>query len=337
MKALLQPLRSYLCFALLLIFLVPSAQAQQLDTIEWAPQGATWLYHNFCRWCREDTKVAYEGDSIINGQLVKRMNLYGRNYVCGPDTNGSGTWICAPVIDRFVRTDFLFNRNDSIFWLKNGQFELLYCFAASVGNSWAIPQGYPFNTSPCSALPNNDSVVISKVDTLTFSGKKFISYNTNSIHNKWGIGTVIQNIGSLLCPFTTALDSNCSAYSSNAPTIFSSEGLSCYYDSKRGYIDFSASNHLLNCHGEITAVYSAERNKDLSFVFPNPANRFIEIHCADFVGGEIEIIDVLGRTQQKSMLNSAKQIDISELPEGAYTIVFQRKSQPAKTLRFVKQ
>ena len=56
-------------------------------------------------------------------------------------------------------------------------------------------------------------------------------------------------------------------------------------------------------------------------IFPNPANDFIQIEAADFVGKELSILDLMGRQIANYKIESASfQIDISKYSSGLYLL-----------------
>ncbi len=304
----------------------------QVDTIEWAPKGATWLYRTFCQSCRIDAKLVYEKDTIIDGDSVKKMNLYARNYVCGPDPNGSGNWIFSIITDNLYRSDYLFNRNEYVFWYQDGQFKLLFCFKTDIGDSWKVPHGYTL-LAPCDTLPLSDSVFVTAIDTQINSGKKFISYKTSSKNNIWGIDKLIKNIGSQQSPYPFPEYNSC--INAHTPSFFITEGISCYYDTKRGYVNFSTSDLTQDCYGEITAIPPVLSDMSYFTVYPNPTSTVLNIQFSTPSEVHYQIFDILGEQYKEGTLFENK-VDVSSLPTGCYLIrLFDNKTEN-RTIRFIK-
>lgn len=305
----------------------------QVDNIEWAPIGATWLYTTFCQSCKVDARLVYINDSIVNGQEVKKMNLYQRNYICSPDPNGSGNLICSSFTESLIRSDFMFNRNDSVFWLQNSEFDLLYCFGANQGDAWKINQGYTLIT-PCDTLPLFDSALVNKKDTLLYSSMKYVACHTKSKNNNWAIGTVVKNIGSLRSPFPSPEYNNCII--DHTPYFLITEGLSCYYDSKRGYVNFSPSNTTQDCQSSITAVPQLILDNTFFEIYPNPANSILTVKILNSIDWSYQIYDLLGKKYSDNKFTNTNQIDVSGLKTGCYLLQLTDNNGNNQVSRFIK-
>lgn len=56
----------------------------QVDTIEWAPKGATWLYRITSQSALEYYKLVYAKDTTIDFTSVKQIKIYYVSYIGVP-------------------------------------------------------------------------------------------------------------------------------------------------------------------------------------------------------------------------------------------------------------
>jgi len=300
------------------------ASAQTRDTFAWSPPGATWIYSASGWQIQYFWKLKYEGDTIYNGLLVKKLNLYQVDYYpIGPNWNRSR--------EALKRSDLFYQSNDTVYWLQQNGFEPLYIFSAQVGDSWPIYETdayyyYP-HTQP---LDTVDTVRVSSLGAYTCQTPPTnyqydlvnVQYNPN-----WNISRFIRNIGGLNVPYpvpnylgwdTSIID--------GGPDL--PQELYCYYDSLRDYRFFSTQNDDFPCWA---LVYDYDRAISVDEYQPNlPPLRCVYKPNAqqlalifpqewEIFPVRVHIYNSLGQLWGQHSLNQSADVDISALPQGFYT------------------
>ncbi len=320
-------------FLLAFLFLISlNVQSQDLDTLPWAPKGATWLYVGAFYDGLFYGKFTYAYDTIVLGRIAKKI-AYSQFeiYYQGQYTSRTKEY--------FVKDYFFYESHDSIFWFNKTQFDLLYIFNPKVTSTWKIPKNnfvtYSVNQSKCIDSFNIDSntIQVRDITELTYGSKMYgVISTTNS--SFWSIGSsIINNIGPMDRPLFPTKGQKCSSMSEffGVP-----ENLSCYYDSKRGYINFRNYNN--DCQGLITS------NNDLNIkslnsliISPDPVQNTLNIE--NNFGNtikSIKIFDFIGREFISIENYSNTDINVAHLPNGMYVLKVLTVDNNFVSSKFVK-
>lgn len=276
-------MRKLYIFLFFAVGLAGGAKGQQ----PFAPVGAKWHY----------TEVSMTGPEISYTWFESVKDTIVANQSCRKIIGSSG---CA------WKADYLFDRNDSVFFYNNAiqQFDLLYNFAASVGDSWTIH--HPVNWGG-----DNDSttLTVDSTSSITIDGVNLKVLYTRAINegnnNWWSFkGEHIQRIGAAyLFPVFGACDP--------VPG-----GLNCYQDST---IFYKKSQYDCDYISSINAI----DNKRLS-IYPNPVQELLYIDYDGTILYEnivVEITDLLGKIIYKQSLLSQEnslRIETADWSKGLY-------------------
>jgi Secretion system C-terminal sorting domain len=298
----------------------------QVDTHPWSPTGATWLYRGSSLTSQLYFKLSYQKDTLFSGKNVKKIVVSKFEYIGIPPN-------LVRTKETFVRNEYMYNSQDSVFWYNDNTFQLLYLFSASNGSSWAI-QKSNYYTCLDSGTPNTNLITVRNTQQVSIGGRQFNIIDANP-QPYWTIGTrIIKNIGPTRSPFPVPGSLGCPIVDGN---IGLPESLSCYFDNTRGTIDMDGVG---NCQGLITKTNNLDKNESKLFVIsPNPVINNLQIRNNSFVEIEsINVFDMLGKQYLtvKNINNSNPDIDVSSLPDGMFVIVLHTSNKLNHSIKFVK-
>lgn len=113
------------------------------------------------------------------------------------------------------------------------------------------------------------------------------------------------------------------SWSIGEPIITTSEGFS---------MDVTQGFHQSNIH-----VVSVENNEEIGIsIYPNPTNNFVNIESEKPL--RVSIMDISGRLiRVVDVTDSNKQVDVTDLSRGTYTLIFESAGKIVKTVKIVKQ
>jgi hypothetical protein len=299
----------------------------QVDMHPWAPTGATWLYRASSQTSQLYFKLSYQKDTSFSGKNVKKIVVSRFEYIGIPPN-------LVRTKEVFVRNEYMYNSQDSVFWYNDNTFQLLYVFSAVNGSSWDIQKSNYFTCINGSSTPNSNLLTVRAVQEATMGSRQFTVIDANP-QPYWTIGTrLIKNIGSTRTPFPLPGNLGCSVIDGN---IGQPDGLICYYDNLRGSIDFGGFG---NCQGLITKIKNPDENVSKSFaLFPNPTSSNLQlVNSLSLEVESVNILDMLGKQHisLRNMGSNNLEIDVSSLPNGMYVIVLQTSNKINHTIKFVK-
>lgn len=287
-----------------------------------APAGAAWHFDWWSFYpCEEGFEViAYESDTVILGMQCQKLSrtLYDFTFACMGQTNHD--IIYQPVI-------FIYQNGDTVFWLSNSRFEILYNFGAQPGDEWVTER---FDTGwVC------DSISTIHVDTVGIDTINGEALRWLAVHTVWGSptgtnGRIYERLGSLqhlLPPLFVYCDSS---------IIVDGGGYKfhCYEDAT-----FSLYNAGTNdCEYLLMDVAENIFQSSISIV-PNPGTDYVNMKNSSGKIKSVSVYDCLGR--KVPGLNSIdgdamRKYDIQNLETGIY--FFEIITTTGKDiLRFIKQ
>jgi Secretion system C-terminal sorting domain len=296
----------------------------QVDTNAWSPRGATWLYKTIAQVGLSYLKIVYQRDTFLLGKNVKEMVVARINYV-GIAPN----WVRGN--ENFVFNTYMYSAHDSVFWLHNNQFQLLYVFNASIGTSWEIQ---PNNIFTCvnQAVATTNLITVRNVQQMLIANRLFTVIDANP-QRSWTIGTrILKNIGSMQNPFPIPSNSNCPLPDGNAGVP---ESLMCYQDAIRGILDFGNAG---NCASLITNNEDVHSYKNARFaIFPNPLTSILNLTNPDFIPiKQLSITDIVGNQQLIMNYRNEDRVNIESLADGMYILTIHTLNQGNYSIKFIK-
>jgi hypothetical protein len=290
------------------------------QSTSWINQGAKWNYKFWAPGILGNDKIEYTNDTIIMGktcQVLKTTRFYyGQNFPWNP---------LVLMSSQLLPNRYTYNHGDTVFYLNNNQFHLLYNFAAQPNERWNL--GVDTNYFNCSkSITIVDSIATELIGATTHR----ILYTKDSLNSSVSVeGKIIEHIGSLNYLFP--LDRNCDPQIIVDFYIFT---FSCFEDSSTSYLLVNPDECNNPYHvGIFTPTFESKQ----FFCYPNPANNYFTIEKSIFEFAQLEIKDILGKTLLADEMRTTKHtIDVSTFAPGIYFIKVTTANQQ-QTIKVIKQ
>lgn len=251
-------------------------------------------------WVNPNTEITegksqyyLSGDTILNNKTYRKV--IGRS----PNNLAQPTYYIGAIREESGK---VFKQYTDYETMVMGEF-LLYDFTVKVGDTIR-------STSPSGELSRKP--VVTKIDTielLTGEKRKRFSFNGAS---EW-----IEGIGSINGFFTP---------SEELAIGYSIPYLVCY---KQGGIEYYKNNNLCpdgTCCDAITGLENPKQVDQISFLSPNPTNRFIQFNFSENIEQykSIKLFDSLGNLLQNfTKTNNNLALDLSNYSSGLYFVVIE--------------
>ncbi len=272
---------------ILLAFLCPLFLAAQ---VEFAPVGATWYfdYDYGAPWKLGYAKVEVTGIDTIQGRACKRIE--SKNHLGGID------WGCSyfyPVLQ-------VYQKNDLVYFYREGTFQLLYNFGAQVGESWAVKIP-PFSS--------NDSLIIlvDSVYTIQVNGQDLRVQRVNFPNQivetvmDWG-SVIVEGVGNL--EYAVPQHGLCD------PQIY---GLRCYQDDS---LDLQFISY--PCDSVKHYVDTRESIIRSGLFTPNPVLGNTVVLADNIDADRIVLQNALGATKKTFLFLNGRTLEIADVEPGVY-------------------
>jgi len=279
--------------------------ALQISAQDFAPIGALWHYDE---GTANSELISYETIESIADTMISTVSC--RKLI---KTSRYGL---TPVLSDI----FMYSRNDSVFFLADNEFHLLYDFSADKGDT--IILGY-YTNHDGTAL----KMIIDSTSEISINGQiRKLQYVTSGdgISIEFG-GIVISGIGNIEYMFPHY-------------DMWNEGPLRCYEDSICGL--FKNSRHTNNgwnfqdCDQIITGINEAGLANGVS-LYPNPTTSLLNISNLD-QKTEYVIIECYGRSLKGGFLLPSETINIEDLPDGIYSILLINNKIKTITRRIIK-
>lgn len=281
------------------------AQAQ----LEFAPIGAEWYYSKYTS--HNPPTFGYVKHTSLKDSIIENKKVRVIEIIDHPNDTTA----------RLIGHEYIMQKGDTVYYWKNGQFNMLYNFAMQKGDTIHL---YSEMTNRCMDI-NDSNYGWNKVDSVfafNANGVSLKAYNSSGHnHSVWGFeNTSLEVIGNLqyLLP-------------QNIDCVYDGIGwfgnLRCYIDDSIGFLKL---DEHIGCDSTTTWPVSAKllRNDKLFKCFPNPAYNevFIELHSQPTLGSyHIEIVNMLGSKLLEAGIKDHKVvIDVGNLPKGSYLILLKQ-------------
>ncbi len=247
-------------------------------------------------WNISNESVKYTGDTLINGQVVKKLK-HLRFFM---SENQS---LPTPLTLIKQSGDTIFVKNSR----TGNQWQILYNFAAQPGQGWANT----FNdgkTPLINTYTKVDSVKQVLVDGLSLK-RLYVTYDDNIV--AWA-GSKLQH------QITERFGSNVFLFPFYCRKSWSDDDwikdFLCYQDSSSGLHQFSS----YTCNYSLAyGLENLEADVAPNF-FPNPVGDFLNIEHVLFAPAEFTLYDVHGRVVKRYELDLTNLVDLRDLHPGIY-------------------
>lgn len=299
---------------LLLVFFIGVTFSVDSQTTPWINPGAVWYYKLAPGAMAGNEKIEYTHDTILNGKncqvLQTTRSFYGE--------------ISGAYVFFYSQTwrNYTYNNGDTVFYLVDTAFEVLYNFGAQPGQTWDL--GVDTNDSYCS----KSIVHVDSVSTLNIgSNTHRVLYTSQSPGSSVVIGGIIEHIGAMsyLFPLGRVCDTN-------AVVEYYEFTFSCFSD--------ATTNYSLVPPGECENPYHVgleELKNELFTLSPNPTNGVFSLNFINHNGIKIVVFNSTGKIcfNTKTIAPNIS-IDLSDLSNGLYLISVENEKGEKTFKKLVK-
>lgn len=264
----------------------------------WIDQGATWHYE-WSGILPAFDKIEYVGDTVIQQKNCQVLEV--TRYVFQPIQSGG----------QLLNTTYFYNythlSNDTLYYLVNGQFEILYCFGAQVGDTWDI--GVDTNVWLC----GSSVVKVHDTGSTIINGEKYEWIAVHTLPNSSvGLSGKIYKRFGAISDYLFPTPRNCDP---NSMVSFYDFRFACFEDVSFPVYNVTnkACAYLLH-----TGIADLEKEKKIVTLFPNPVRDVLHIRASSgYKISQIEITDIQGNFLT---LVHHNEIDLTGLSKGVYLV-----------------
>lgn len=306
--------KKILCFTFILLSFCANSQI-------WVQNNAVWHYdfdnsYEDGIYVNGFLKVEYNKDTVLDAKTSKMFLT--TKYRFTSDVYGTVSYLGNLIID----TNYTWNNSDTVFYWRNNQFEILYDFTRTIGDSWVIGNGGN-GTNGCSDI---STVEVTNEGILNLSGinyKSFDLYSADSCsykmrgqyNSRFGQYSVSQGMYNLIFPNQSWF---CDPSIPDESVLLT---FKCFHDD--GLI-FNPSG--VDCEYILNHIGIEEIENNIFKIYPNPSEGAIVIESLvnDL---EIMIYNMLGVLFEKHELNSFNNTIKINLAKGIYLIEVKSKQK----------
>ncbi len=301
--------------ALLFIVLAAVTLSVYSQGSVWIDQGATWHYEWSGTLPAYDM-IGYVKDTTINGQVCQDLQV--SRYMFAPLELG-GELLSTDISHRYT-----YSNGDTVFYLVNGNFHILYNMGAQVGDTWNL--GVDTNVYQC----GQSIVEVLSTGSSEINGQSYEWINVATLPgSSVGLsGKIYKRFGAVddyLFPTESNCDSaiiewydyNFTCFEDNSFALYNTIGKDCDYLMNVGIEEYESPERLLT-------------------IYPNPATIVVNVVA---VKNGLSIKDIQIKDMQGRLLKQTTQtkIDVSNLPDGIYLLSIEFQNGKRVVERFVKE
>jgi len=284
----------------------------------WIDSDAKWTFDYFNVAETGTWRWEYTHDTIIQGHQSQVINATKYRYYGGPGG--------ISIIN--YGNSYTYQSNDSVFYLKDDKFFLLYDFGAQIGDSWIVAIDTIFNAC-------QDTAIVQVVDTgsIIINGNVYRTITLETISESiYALnGLCVEKFG--IVP-TTYENSNFGflpgyQYCEGGPIIdYDLLTFRCYEDAS--FPTYNPTNK--DCD---TLTSTSELVIENFKIYPNPSDSKLYIKSQNNIVSHVEIIDMNGRLIVKQRYKD--YVDISQIKNGFYFIRIMTDDKKETLRSFIKQ
>ena len=275
-----------------------TASAQQ-----WIDHNAQWHYGWWTIGGVGYTQINYTGDTLINGQACQK--LVPTNHSFAMTQFGTIAYVGAEQWP----TKLTYSNGDTVFWLVDNDFHVLYNFGGQQGDMWDLGLDTTNASFLCSySIAHVDS---SGVTDINSSAHRWVAIRADSLASYGFNGMAIEGIGQV-GDYLFPLPKNCNPNISFHPfnyhfNCFSSDSFALYNPSGE------------DCDHPMQVVSIEELQKASITIYPNPTNDITSIALPLNSSWTIEVYATDGNlAYTKANCTGVKMLDTSNWQVGLY-------------------
>jgi hypothetical protein len=279
---------------LLLLFFILFQFNISISQVTFCPTGAEWHYlfsEGFSPWSLVNEKISRYKDSTI-GNATYKMLYHSHAYSFNGDVQGFFTFIKQKGYTVFFKNSTTANN-----W------EILYNFSCSVGNSWT-------NSITNYSTISTFTTIVDSIKQMNINGQnlKVFIVTMQSPDHSYHKSKIIEGIGNTHFLF----DFEAIPYHTDGPW---SLDILCYKDNSLGLKQFTN----LDCN--FSDIVSIDENKFSSNfkLFPNPCTTRFSISNPQNNFTSLKIYDAMGKQVHNQKFTADENvIDVGALSKGLY-------------------
>lgn len=287
---------------LLFVFILASLSSLSQST-NWIKGHAVWHYEWFSPAFGGDLRIETVGDTTIQGHICQKLKC-DNHEIFTINQNGDQA--------HYVTTSYsyIYFEQDTVWYLKNNQFSVLYDFTLTEGQTRFLGVGMENQECSDSSYLFVDSVYIGSLNGVHTTFYQLRDSSSNSILHG---GLVNSHFGMMSPDFDFAHKFfPVGGWCMQSPNDGQMFKLRCFEDDSLTYnpenVDCEYFTYLSLNESELNRVS----------VFPNPSTGKIEFF-SDVPLKTVRVMNLIGATLKEFNTNLALQkIDLTELPQGTY-------------------
>ena len=267
------------------------------------PSHPEWYYEIL----NDDGTITYQymyqaGDTIINDEptqiLVKINTLYDKG------------------LRDEVTHEYVFELNGKLYWWnkRTHSFTVLYDYEAEVGDSWNIMVG----------IEPPLTMTVDAVDYVEYEGRTYRVMHVSDPDDLFS-GDIVCGIGHLTSFFPERLMRNSDG--------FRVEGLRCYWVEDELVFNLDGEEECDAIYSEVHGIEEGgpSTGSGTLAVYPNPTDGMLivqTLRATSLHDDTYRITNLMGQTVLSGNITAeTQQIDVSNLPDGMYFIIFAGETQ----------
>jgi|LSQX01.2.fsa_nt_gb hypothetical protein len=282
----------------------------------WIDHGAKW-YYDWSGTLPGFDKIEYVGDTIIQGKNCQKLEI--SSYMFTPLEFGgelTNTWF---------DYQYTYLSGDTVFYLVNDQFHILYNFGAQVGDTWNI--GVDTNDFSC----GQSIVEVQSKGSTIINGEtlEWISVITQPNSSVGLSGKIYKRFGAI-DDYLFPKPRNCDP---DMVVDFFIYRFSCFQDDTFPLYNVTDKDCDYLLHTKINEI--KQPNKTVT-IFPNPTKDILSIRLLkpDMKVNSMQIIDMQGKVLKVFNQN---ELNISSLSKGIYLIKIDFDNNESVIERIIKE
>ncbi|MBP6977251.1 MAG: T9SS type A sorting domain-containing protein [Bacteroidales bacterium] len=285
------------------------------STQVWIDSGAVWHYDYWCIGGMGFIKYTYSKDTVIQDKKCQQIDATEFRFTISQ-------YDSVILLGEFPRkANFTYVSGDTVFYLNNGEFFILYDFGAAIGDQWIIST----TNDGFSECDDTSRIVVTDTGSIILNDTKYryITVQPSSNSSIGLKGTYIERFGNIDLegfPFQYLFPNMFECDSITGIIEWEFLKFKCFEDNSFTLYNPSSED----CEYFLTYLGTNEPDRDEISCYPNPAKDIIKIKY-DFKGEVfVQIFSNQGTLVDSfNMTPHTEIIDISQLKQGMYLIKFQ--------------
>ena len=313
----------------LLLILLALALQSGVSAQVWVDSGAVWHYDFQFVGGMGFMKYEYAGDTTIQNRECQEIT--GTMFVFG--TMNDSLFLTQEVQ---LPANYTYVSGDTVFYLRNDKFFVLYNFGASVGDQWTISEtndGFP-------ECGDTSRIVVTGKGTMDVNGSdyRYITVEPTPNSSVGFEGTYVERFGNIdqeSLPFHYLFPEGYQCDSLQGIVEWSFIRFKCFEDDS--FPQYNPSGE--DCEYYLSLLGTEEHQRHRITCRPNPATEMIHIDHDFKTNVQAQVFSSSGGLIKTQAWKHGESVamDVSDLPPGLYLVRLRTETEGAFTVKFVKE